>query len=1276
MANFKWTKEQLKAITQKNCDLLVAAAAGAGKTAVLVERIIRKITDSENPVDIDRILVVTFTNAAAAEMRQRIGDAIVKLLNSDKNQENLRRQLTLLTRANITTIHSFCLDVIRNNFHQLDIDPGFRIADETETTLIKLEALEELLEDKYESSDNQNFLRLLECFGGNIDDRKLADIILELYEFVRSYPWPFDWLHEYSEALNLDEDIDFSRTKWAKSLLTTLKIEISGMVDTLKRAKKICIDYELTPYLSNLEQDIAVVRHILNSTESSWDNLANVFSTAEFERLSRCGKDADKDAQENVKSLRNQVKEKLKTLKDEIFNMTSIQISSTLKTLYPLIKCLSLTVMEFEQRYSNKKKDKSLLDFGDLEHYCLKILTTREGSCIKPSLAALHYRERFLEILVDEYQDSNSVQEFILNMISDIENHPHVFMVGDVKQSIYRFRQAKPELFLQKYNSYPSEPGDKCMKILLHKNYRSRGEIISGVNYIFKQIMSCSIGELDYNDAEALYKGRDFLEDTGAVCDHCVEVHVINGSQSVLCHNDDNSFDSSNDCLTGNGSSPIPTRHSLDIEHEPYSKSAENDDESSENNDYDELPDRVEAEAEVVASRILELVAGKDPFRVWDSNSKEYRDAQYKDIVILLRATKNWADTFTEVLSSRNIPVYADTGTGFFKTIEIETFISLLQIIDNPIQDIPLIAVLRSQIGDFTPDDLIEIRSADKNSSFYTAMNKFLQERDEDALYTKILEFLNRLDGWRKKSLLLSTDELIWHLYNDTGYYSYVALMPGGRQRQSNLEILLDRARQYEKTSYSGLFNFINFIDRLKSRQGDMGSAKILGENENVVRIMSIHKSKGLEFPIVFVSGCGKRFNMQDTTKSILLHQELGFGPDFVDPNKRISYPTVVKHAIKNKLKFETLSEEMRILYVAFTRAKEKLIITASVRDLEKSCIRWCSPVGHKENKLLEYEVLSGRSYIDWICLALSRHKDFKTLREIAGCLSSGAFIEDESSWSLKLWNFSDLKPAADEAKSSVSNIVKDIEKLKDKGLTTIYSKTITDRLNWAYPYRELSLIPAKMTVTELKRRLNEQLDDVNSKNMFFTPRLIKRPVFMEDTSELTSAEKGTILHFVMQHLDFCNALNKENIKRQLESMVEKQLLTEKEVKAVDSSKILDFIHSQLGTRLRTSSSVKRELPFTMELPVAELTNILGKEINNNENLLLQGVIDCFFEETDGLVLIDYKTDYVSINGKEAIREKYRVQMEYYKAALEKLSGKKVKESYIYLFWNGDTIAY
>lgn len=1260
MSEAKWTPEQKKAIDTRGCNLLVAAAAGAGKTAVLVERIIKKITDEKNPIDIDKLLVVTFTNAAASEMRERIGDAISKALDENAESKRLQRQLTLLNKSSITTIHSFCLDVIRNNFHLIDLDPGFRIGDETECTLLKQETMEEMFEEKYDEDSREGFLSLVESYSGSRDDTALQEMILNLYEFSKSTPWPEKWLHEMAEAYNVDDEFDFGTSKWAEIIMKSIKIELLGLLEQIQRAIGIINRADgLDPYLSAFQNDAGRISELVSFCDNSFNSLYEGFNNLEFDKLPRCGKDADKEKQERVKKIRDGVKKRLKDIREDIFITGGESIKREFKFLYPLMLCLSELVIEYNNRFQSKKREKGIIDFNDIEHLCLQILINEDGTT---SETALNLRERFDEILVDEYQDSNMVQEVMLTAISKKDSdEPNMFMVGDVKQSIYRFRQAKPELFLDKYNRYPNKEGSRDMKILLYKNFRSRKEVVDSVNYIFKQIMSESIGELEYDSKEALNPGAEYkpMDEEAYDCGGPVELHIIEKNQG--------SFG-----ISGDSSELF--------------QSPEDEDETEAEaltEDEDDL-DSVQVEARMVGTRIHELMNPMDGkgFKVFDKNLKTYRPLEYRDIVILMRATSNWAPVFMEELNGIGIPVYADTGTGYFNTTEVKTIMSLLQIVDNPLEDIPLLSVLRSPIGDFTEEELIEVRLIDGECYFYEALLR--KSENEDELARKALDFINRLNVWRRKSRLMSISGFIWYLYIETGYYAYASAMPGGVQREANLRLLFERAKQYEETSYRGLFNFINFINKLKKSSNDMGSAKILGENENVVRIMSIHKSKGLEFPVTILSGCGKSFNMMDLNKSILLHQGLGFGPDYVDFKRRVAYPSITKQALRKKIKLENLSEEMRILYVAFTRAREKLIITGSVKDMEKTSSRWQSTLECKDLKLPEYEVYKAKNYLDWICYAVLRHKGCDDLRKITGAdkTSEENLIEDESLWRVKYWTREEVLhgTSSNEMKKEVNDAMKsDENKIVGDGSKEIhyseYWEEIQRRLGWEYKYKMSSKLPTKLTVTELKRRFNGDLNDENSTHVF-TPGIVKKPSFLEEEKGLTGAEKGTIMHLIMQHLDLNKISSSEGIDEQIQRMIHKEMLTEKQAKSARIDRLLGFFKSELGQRMLKSPCIKREIPFFIELKSTEIYPSLEEDRYSDETILLQGIIDCYFEEQDEIVLVDYKTDYVNNENISLIKEKYRTQIDYYTRALERMTEKRVCGKYIYLFSNGEVLEY
>ena len=1223
MGETKWTEEQLKAIETRRCNLLIAAAAGSGKTAVLVERIIRIITNEENPVDIDRLLVVTFTSAAASEMRERIASAITKALEKSPNSKNLQKQLTLLSRANITTMHSFCLDVIKNNFHIIDLDPAFRILDETEGMLLRSEVLEELFEDKYENDDKE-FLDLVEAYSDSKSDDKLKDIVLDLYKFSMSGPWPQRWLRDKSEEFNINTIEELDKSSWMKVFIENLVIELQGLISMEEKALELCEETSgLEPYIDTFRDDITMLRMIYEHLGAGVEEIYNRLSSASFSKLKTVRKAnvSDENTQSRVKAIRDDIKKKINKLRDEIFSMTPDEMLHSVKTSYTYMKALSSLVIEFQDRFSNAKKEKGALDFNDLEHLCLKILTSEDSG------VADNFKEYFDEVLVDEYQDSNAVQEAIIDLVSrKYSNDPNVFMVGDVKQSIYRFRQAKPELFLEKYNTYSKKQG-KNIKIQLYKNFRSRDEVIKGVNYIFKEIMSRVVGELEYTDEEALNLGASYskTEDDNYVVGGKIELNILDKSTEV--------------------------EEEVLIEEEDLGT--------------------INLEARIVANRIKELLSNKDGkvFKVLDKGTGEYRPVTYKDIVILLRATKNWSEVFLDELGAEGIPVYADTGSGYFESIEIRTIMSLLKVIDNPMQDIPLIALLRSPIMSFSAEDLTNIRLVDKDKYFYEniiSISKKVFDCEKE-LIEKCNIFLERLSVWRKKSIYTPIDEFIWYLYTDTAYYGYVGAMPNGVLRQANLRILFQRAKQYEQTSFKGLFNFINFINKLRKSSGDMGSAKVLGENEDVVRIMSIHKSKGLEFPVVFVCGSGKQFNLMDLNNNILYHEELGFGPELVDLDKRVSYPTLPKEAIKQRIRLETLSEEVRILYVAFTRAKEKLIITGAVNGLEKWITKCCNAAALDKDIILPSEVLKGKSYLDWIGMAICKHKDGEILRELVG--SNDIRIKDDlSTWSVKTWTKSDL--VVDKKDSDVDEINED-NLLINSDCSSV-DKEIERRLDFRYKFRESTLIKSNFSVSELKKKNFEQVPVIDTENLFKEDICNIKPKFLQEERGLTAAEKGTAIHFVMQKIDLSRVNTIEEIKIQLKGFVDMELLSKEEYKVINPYKVKKFFISKLGERMLSAYNrgdiVYRELPFYTEIDVHRINPDLPKEVEGDK-VRLQGVIDSFFYEDNEVILLDYKTDYVEQSNEEELINKYRIQIQYYKEALEKITKTKIKECYLYSFY-------
>ena len=827
MSKVNWTKEQQDAIYEKGSNILVAAAAGSGKTAVLVERIINKII--KDKIDIDKLLVVTFTNAAASEMRERVLDAIYKKLEDNPDDDNLQRQITLLNKASICTIDSFCLEVVRNNFYELDnISPNFRIADTAEIELLKQEVIEDIFEAKYEE-ENEDFTKLINTYTSYRDDTPLKELILKIYSYIQSNPFPEKWLHEKIEMFNLKDElgIDFANTPWGEELLKEINDELIDSLTSLETvSNSLYCEPELEKFWQTIRNDIDMLQTLKNNL-GDWNKAYEINQNLKFVIWPR--QKVDSEIKDNAKIERDEVKKKLFKVLDKILICDSKQANEDIYDMYQILSKLEKIILEFGKEFSKRKRDKNIVDFNDIEHLALNILLKEENGKIIQTEVAKRYQEKYEEIAIDEYQDSNLVQEYILNSVSNGNN---IFMVGDVKQSIYKFRQAMPELFLDKYKTYQNKEYKKQednLKIQLFKNFRSRENILNFTNIIFQDIMSSILGDIEYNEEEYLNLGADYSEINQ---DLKTEIDIIN----------------------------LVEEQDSEVE------------EKQEDEEQERLED-VELEAKFVANKIKKLIDEK--FQVWDRKKNTYRDIEYKDIVVLLRSTSNLAPLYEQEILSQDMPVFSDSSQEYLDSIEIQTIMSLLKIIDNPIQDIPLVTVLRSFIGKFSDDELVQIRLSDKYDDFYTCMKKASIDVGKE-LKEKIENFLGKLESWRKEQEYLALDELIWKIYMDTGFYNYVGLMPNGNLRQANLKMLFQKAKKYENANFKGLYNFINFIDKIKLSSGDLGSAKLIGENDNVIRIMSIHKSKGLEFPVVFLSSTGKQFNLIDLNQNLLLHQDMG----------------------------------------------------------------------------------------------------------------------------------------------------------------------------------------------------------------------------------------------------------------------------------------------------------------------------------------------------------------------------------------------------------------
>lgn len=1176
-----WTKEQNEAIQSRNCNLLLSAAAGSGKTAVLVERIIQIIL--KDKIDIDKLLIVTFTNAAAGEMRERISDAIVRELETPgESEDHLRRQMTLLNKASIMTIHAFCIELVKGHFHLIDIDPNFRVGDITETRILQLDALEELFEEEYKKGD-PTFIGLVERFGGTREDTALQNLTLKTYNFVQSQPKPYQWLKERVEDFNLDIN-DFEQSQWFQIIRNRIKVSLENALNILEEAReKCCHPRGPLKYLEAIDDDIRQVNDLCYELEKGIVNFHHKIKDFKNKRLTSAKQEVDESIREEVKFLRDMTKNIVKDIKVDICALSPSEYVEDINKLYPYMVYLCKMVEDFAKEYRQKKAERTLLDFNDLEHYALEILENEH--------AVEEYRERFHYIFIDEYQDSNMVQE---TLIQSIKRSRNIFMVGDVKQSIYRFRLADPTLFIKKYESFKEEEGSPDRKINLSKNFRSRKEILEGTNFIFKNIMSESLGEIDYNEEAYLLEGRDFKP----IEDPSIELNIIE----------------------------------RDVE----------------SDDIQELGD-IEVEAQIVVNRIKKLLQEK----IYDSDKKEYRPIEYKDIVVLMRTTQNWAEIFLETFIQESIPVYADINTGYFEAVEIKIFMNLLKIIDNKRQDLPLISVMRSPIGRFTVEELMEIRIEYKDGSFFDAL-EFYKMNCENSLAKKINTFLQELDQWSEKAKFMKVDEFIWKLLIDTGYFYYVGAMPGGQQKQANLRVLLDRASQFEKTSIKGLFSFINFVEKLENSRGDMGAAKILSENDNVIRIMSIHKSKGLEFPVVIIAGLGKNFNLMDINSDVLMHKDLGLGPRFVDVNLRTYRDTIARLAMREKIKIENLSEEMRILYVAMTRAIDKLILLGSIKKITSQAEKWARGISL-------YTLASAKSYLDWLGMALIKHPDGQPIRKAMGLtLTKEDLIKDQSLWNISVCNRQDIILREKERNEDKNKIRQELTSFESQKFSPFKEK-INSIFDWRYPHLKATAIPSKLTVTQIKKSTIDTMESIG----YNIPNLVKRPKFMEGTRVFSAAERGTVLHFVLQHLDFKEASTYNNIKDQVKAMIMRELLTEEEASILDISKINALLESELGKRIVKAKRVYKEASFNLRKKARDVIDGLYA---CDEILLIQGTIDCYFEEDGQWVLVDYKSDKITNNDISKVIKNYEVQLDIYKEALEKTTKKNVKESYIYLF--------
>lgn len=1342
-----WTDMQKAAINANGCNTLVAAAAGSGKTAVLVERIIQKITDKDHPIDIDRMVVVTFTKAAAAEMKQRIRNALDDMALINPNDDRLQTQLTLLNNAQITTIDSFCLGIVRNYFSDIDLDPAFRTADEGEVELLENDIMDDMLEEYY-SEGNEAFFNLVDAYGTGRDDSRLIELILKIYRFARSYAWEDEWYELCAGMYDIKGAEELDDNAAVRYIMNDIKSSLEDYSRIYDELEEICCEADgPAMYMAAIQSDHAAINMLLRA--ENFRELSRLIGLLTFDTLGRGGKkEISEVKKEQVKAAREDYKNYVnKILKKRYIYEDIQQCVEDIIHNRPDINMLITLAKDFSERMRAEKRSRNIVDFNDMEHFALQILIKRENGISTYTPVADALSEFYEEVLVDEYQDSNMLQEVILNSITrgrGSKAYGNMYMVGDVKQSIYKFRLACPELFIDKYDrylEYPPEPSASSeqsqgmsvsgeqpqtaldfggVKIELQTNFRSRANVLECTNDIFQRIMNPAVCKMHYDEKVRLNPGLEFQK--------CSSQVIKNGA---VCKTIDFGEDAATEV------------HLVDVDGISVGEDSADEDGKT-------------VEANVIADTIERLISGVAPdgrtcvYMVQDKNSAGgFRPICYSDIVILSRSLTGWADELTNVLLGRGIPAYSEASSGYFVVREIQLVLSYLKVIDNPLDDINLAAVLMSFFGNMTSMELAVIRSGDKKEKLYYQLIKNADKyRNYQGLSEKVEKFIKKLDEFRAKAEILSVRDLLWLVLYDTGYYNYVGTMPAGSRRQGNLDILLERAAAFEKTSYRGLFNFLRYVERMQKIDADFGEASAVGDKADVVHIMTIHKSKGLEFPVVILSGMGKKLNKMDASGELVIDRELGIGTDAVYLKQRIKRPTIIKSAISRKIVTDSISEEMRVLYVAMTRAKEKLYITGNVRYLKSSMEKWQNKadriIGDKiagdriagEGMYSYVDVTGINTYCDMImpvvCMEKERNKGVFKLIVSTGEKNVSTAEKDVSAEEKIVGAVEKAVGAGENRAEKLSgaevleNVLTDNAKKTEDAKTdtdgTVQSSTsaLEEERVPEYPYEINSEKKAKVTVSELKQMQHDADFDMSLVQAECAAEPEDKepvvPVFIKGRQQkLKGNDRGTAYHRVMECLDYSglNMDSLENLRQQEETEPELKEETEPELPKEMQSRLLDKTKSELKKetkselleeiRSQLAQMVENEKMTTLQYKSVEAEDILGfctssvgkrvykaaklEKIRReqpfvyidearDEEQLIQGVIDLYFEEDGKLVIVDYKTDRVKKGkaGADELVSRYAVQLDYYAKALSQITGKEVKEKIIYSFTLGKEI--
>ena len=1182
---FPLTEEQRAVVEDRGGGLLVAAAAGSGKTRVLVERLLRRV--QEEGADIDRFLVITYTKAAAAELRGRIAQELSARLAEAPGDRHLRRQAMLLYRTQISTIHAFCAQLLREHGHLLDLEADLRLCDESEAGVLMLQAMDQVLEARYEALDPESdFGCLLDTMSAGRDDSRLVEIALDIYNKVQSHPDPHAWLTEQGRVFDLEGITDAGETVWGRLLLDQAREQVSYWRTRMEEALELCQgDEKLSRgYAPSLTETLAGLAAFETALDQSWDRAAERSAVA-FPRLGAVRGCEDPAAQERIKAIREACKKRLGKL-GERFADSSGQLLEDLRAVAPAVRGLFALAEDFSAAYTALKRRRRLLDFSDLEHLAIRLLRESNGS---PTELAQLVGSRYIEVMVDEYQDTNEAQNAIFGAISG--GGRRLFMVGDVKQSIYRFRLADPTIFLGKYRTF--KPRDQAAegedrRILLTKNFRSRPQVLEGANFLFRNIMSVPFGEMDYTADEALYPGAEF---PGREEDYAVEL----------------------DALDLSGAEP--------------------------EGEGEKVP-RDLLEARFAARRIRALLEGG--FQVADGEGGT-RPLEQGDVVILLRSPNTVLRHYARALGEQGLAWEADGGEDFLTSTEASVALSCLRIVDNPRQDVPLISVLRSPVWSFSADRLAQIRSAAPDTDFYGAL---LADGGAD-----VKEFLEELDRLRDLSCDMSCHQLLWEIYDRFGMLGIFSAMGDGETRRGNLLALAECARQFESAGHKGLYGFLSYLDRVMNAGGRLSAPSPAGEGGGV-RILSIHRSKGLEVPVVFLCGLARRLNREDMQKPMLFHPKLGVGPKGLDQERMVEYTTLARQAVAAQLEREMMAEELRLLYVAMTRAKEKLVLTCALtggaRDLRKLAEDAACPVDPQA-------LLTTQSAAQWVLLPVLARPDAGALRQAMERDVPLTAADCGPAWDIRWVDGSDLAAAPDSRRAAAAAEETKAEELDPAALA--------ERLSWRYPHQADTLIPSKLTATQLKGR---NLDQEAAEAAPQPPRpiLFPRPRFAAEALGLTAAQKGTALHLVMQFIDFSRAATKKGAAEEIQRLVRESVITPQQGEAADPARIAALFSSPLGRELLASDTLQREFKFSILVPARDYYPQAGE----GEEVLLQGVVDCWFETLEGITVVDFKTDRLTGEDLPARAESYRNQLTAYGRALEEITGRPVVRKVLWFF--------